>query len=273
MSTPVFFAFDVETTGLDPKKDEIIQLAYQLLDGQLNIVRSGTYYAWPRHTSVPDAIAKINGYSNRKWLANNAIPQADLYLSLKELLSPHKRLVPMGHNVKFDLGFLQALFDTHGDDKTLKNAMSYHSFDTVAISMFADYVLHSGLNGSYKLAHLTERFKIQHDAAHTADSDIAATVALFKTLTELLRPEGASKLATVTPPKQWSRFFGQNADGTWTINTGKHRGKSLDDLLKIEPDYIRWMMTSLDDLSAEQLAVLQSYLTRSLQVPNKHGTA
>jgi DNA polymerase III alpha subunit (gram-positive type) len=265
MSTPAFFAFDVETTGLDPKRDEIIQLAYQLLDGNLNLVKSGTFFVWPRNTTVSAEVAKINGYSTQKWSANKAISQVELYGQLRDMLSPHKKLIPMGHNVKFDLSFLQALFETYGEDKVYRTSLSYHSFDTVAISMFADYVLHSGLNGSYKLTHLTERYKIDHSAAHTADSDIAATVALFKTLTELLRPEGAAKLATVTPPKQWSRFFGQNTDGTWTINSGKHRGKSLDDLLKVEPDYIRWMMTSLDDLSAEQAAVLQSYMTRSLQ--------
>ena len=265
MSTPAFFAFDVETTGLEPQRDEIIQLAYQLLDGQLNVLSSGCYYAWPRHTTVPPEVVKVNGYSSKKWSDNKAISQTDLFTNLRALLSQHKRLIPMGHNVKFDLGFLQALFERHEDTKTFKSALSYHSFDTVGISMFADYVLHSGLNGSYKLAHLTERFGITHTEAHTADSDIAATVALFKTLTELLRPEGASKLAAVTPPKQWSRFFGQNPDGSWTINSGKHRGKTLDALLKVEPDYIRWMMT-LDDLSAEQISVLQHYLTKTMQV-------
>jgi DNA helicase-2/ATP-dependent DNA helicase PcrA len=255
-----FFAFDVETTGLDSTKDEIIQFAYQVLDTQLNVLSSASLFVWPRTSAVSDEAARINGYSNVKWSANNAISQAELYSALKEVLAPHKRLTALGHNVKFDLAFLEALFNTHGDKKTFREALSFHSFDTVAMTMFFDYAVHGGLNGSYKLTHLTERFNIQHLAAHTADSDVSATVTLFKTLVELLRPEGAAKLASVAPPKQWSRFFGKNPDGTWLINMGKHKGKTLEGLRKSEPDYIQWMHNNLENLADEQREILQKYM-------------
>ena len=258
-----FFAFDVETTGLDPAKDEIIQFAYQLLDKQLNVISSRSIHVWPRDASVSVEAARVNGYSNVKWSTNNAISQAELFQTLKDTLSPYKRLVALGHNVKFDLDFLKALFEKHGDAKAYRDALSFHSFDTVAMTMFFDYTVHGGLNGSYKLTDLTSRFGIDHNAAHTADSDISATVSLFKQLTQLLRPEGAEKLAAVAPPKQWSRFFGKNPDGTWTINMGKHKGKSLEGLFSSEPDYIQWMHSNLENLADEQRAVLQQYITKS----------
>lgn len=259
-----FFAFDVETTGLDPAKDEIIQFAYQLLDAQLNVISSRSIFVWPRDASVSNEAARVNGYSNVKWSTNNAVSQAELFQTLKDTLSAYKRLVPLGHNVKFDLDFLKALFEKHGDPKAFRESLSFHAFDTVAMAMFFDFTVHGGLNGSYKLTDLTQRFSIVHDAAHTADSDISATVALFKQLTQLLRPENADKLASVTPPKQWSRFFGKNPDGTWTINMGKHKGKTLASLHKSEPDYIQWMHNNLDNLAEEQRSILQQYISNQL---------
>lgn len=260
----IFFAFDVETTGLNPEVDEIIQLAYQVLDKDMNVLQSDVYYVWPKNTNVSDAAAKVNGYSSVKWSANRAMSQTDLYYTLQNVLGNYKRLVPLGHNVKFDLDFLKALFIRYQDDKTLKDALSYHSFDTVGVSMFFDYAVYGRFNGGYKLTDLTARFELDHGAAHTADSDIAATVLLFKKLTDLLKPENASKLAAANPPKQWNRFFGKNPDGSWMINMGKHKGKTLDALASSEPDYLMWMVGNLENLADEQRSILQQHISASM---------
>jgi DNA polymerase III alpha subunit (gram-positive type) len=166
----------------------------------------------------------------------------------------------MGHNVSFDLDFLKALATRHGKAEVVRRALSYHKVDTVAAAIFFDFVLWEKLNGSYKLTALTERFKITHSAAHSADSDIDATIDLFKVMRNALRPEGAAQLAALAAeaaPEKSCSFFSKVA-GDWVINFGKYKGKAVTDVVPDDPGYVKWMLKKLEDLSKEQREFLTS---------------
>jgi len=253
----VFFAFDVETTGLDPANDQIISVAYRILAADLTVLSGDILYAWPEVPINAEA-ARINGYTEAKWTALKAITQAQLATALCAVLTPHKSLLPLGHNVKFDLAFLGALMSKHAEATTLKRSLSYHALDTVAATIFFDYVIWGKQHGSYSLSNLSKRFSLQHAAAHTADSDIDATIQLFHTLITSLKPENSEKLAALAAtaaPEKWCRFFGKT-DGDWKIFFGKHKGKKVDDVYATTPDYVLWMYNKLEDLSKEQRAYL-----------------
>ncbi len=257
--TAVFFAFDVETTGLhagtEPDSDQIISLAYRLLAADLTVLSGDIFYAWPEGKGVSVEAAAVNGFSTEKWTGYNAMTQLQLSEALSSVLSPHKGLIPLGHNVGFDLGFLQALMAKHDSFDVQKRALSYHKVDTVAAAIFFDFVVFEKLHGSYSLVNLSKRFELSHGAAHTADGDIDATIELFKVMRNALRPEGAEKLAAIAqaaPPEKWCRFFGKNTAGAYAINFGKHKGKLVDEVNVASPDYVVWMYNNLQDMSKEQ---------------------
>src|SRR5690348_1754880 len=97
----VFFAFDVETTGLE-EADEIISFAYRVLDNDLAVITGDIFYVWPDKRSVNAEAAAVNGYSAPAWTAKHAVPQAEFAGIIKQILSPFRGLIPLGHNVKFD---------------------------------------------------------------------------------------------------------------------------------------------------------------------------
>jgi DNA polymerase III alpha subunit (gram-positive type) len=253
--TALFFAFDVETTGLDAGEDVIISIAYRLLAPDLTVLSGDLLYASPGERAVHPKAAAVNGYTPEKWASYNALTQKELAACMSNVLSAHKGLIPLGHNVKFDLGFLQALCMRHDAFDTFRRGLSYHSVDTVAAAIFFDYVVWEKLHGSYSLVNLVERFALVQAKAHTADSDIDATIELFKTLRNGLRPSNPEVLLALTAtaaPEKRSKFFSKNAADQWQINTGKHKGKLLDDVYAEAPDYLVWMLDKFDDLARDQ---------------------
>jgi DNA polymerase III alpha subunit (gram-positive type) len=261
-NSPRIFAFDVETTGLDPVLDEIIQISYRVLDDQLRVHDSGeTLWAWPTGGVCPPEAAAINGFNTEEWTARGALTQEALYAHLATRLEAWKGLMPMGHNVPFDLSFLKALFMRQGGDTgatTLRKALNYHSVDTVSMAVALDLVAYGRLDGGYKLTKLTERFEVkvvsEGKHAHSADYDIDATIELARELVKRLRPENAESLRDSKPAARWSRFMRPMVNGEWEIAQGKHKGRTVRDVYKATPDYLEWMLSTLLDLSPEQRA-------------------
>jgi len=261
-NAPRIFAFDVETTGLDPATDEIIQISYRVLDDQLRVHDSGeTLWVWPTNGACPPEAAAVNGYSTEEWTARGAITQQALLLHLRTRLEAWKGLMPLGHNVGFDLSFLKALFARQGsasDATVLRKALSYHSIDTVSMAVALDLVAYSRLDGGYRLVGLTERFNVkvvsEGSHAHSADYDIDATIELARELVKRLRPENAESLKDSKPAVRWSRFMRPIAGGEWEIAQGKHKGRTVRDVHSTTPDYLEWMLVTLQDLSPEQRA-------------------
>lgn len=251
---PAFFALDTETTGLDDATDEIISIAIHILDEGFNKHSTKVVYAFPDCEVHPKAAA-VNGYTREKWEANGAVSQIVLYTEVYEFVSIHRGLIPLGHNVKFDIGFLKALF------KKNKGAygrhFSYHSIDTLGVAIFADLALFGKKSSAYKLTDLCERFGIKLDNAHDALADIDATVELFRYLYTSLG--GAEKRAEVPAPVVFSRMLGQKGKA-WYIKGGKHKGEALTAISVDNPGYLRWMLKKLDDLSPVQREALNDAL-------------
>lgn len=263
--TAMFFAFDVETTGLEADKDVILSIAFRLLSADLTVLSSDLLYALPEGREVHPKAAAANGYTPEKWAAFNPLTQKELAACLSKVLSAHRGLIALGHNVKFDLGFLQALLMRHDAYDVFRSGLSYHSLDTVGVALFFDFVIWGKQNGAYSLGALCERFGVANKAAHTADADIDATIELFKTLRNALRPSNPDVLLALTskaPPEKTSRFFSKDANAVWKIHQGKHKGRLLEDVFSESPDYLQWMLDKLEDLSAEQ----RSHLTEKVAI-------
>ncbi len=246
----VYFAFDTETGGLDAAVSDILSFSAQLLDDKLNLVDKITIYALPDREVNPIS-AGINGYTPEVWAAKNAVTQDAMYNQIRAFLRGHRFLTPVGHNVKFDLDFLKALFAKNTALEDFGKIFSYHSIDTIPISMIIDIAQQGSKQGSYKLPILCDRFGISlGDNAHDSESDIAATVELLRYLITTIR--GNLPVPAALPVIRKLPLV-QFDTGTrnWVFAYGKHKEKTYAQVLSEDPGYLDWVRDKVEDLSQE----------------------
>src|SRR5688500_4454041 len=109
MSKVAFLGIDTETTGLVPAEDQIISISLRLLNEDLTEVKAATYYALPTKALTEEAAA-INGYSEVLWREKGAVTQQALFALIKDFIGDQRNLMCIGHNVKFDIAMLEALY-------------------------------------------------------------------------------------------------------------------------------------------------------------------
>jgi len=259
---PAIFAFDTETTGLVAGFNEIISLAGILYDNQFQEIDRVLLHAYPDKPENFHAKAKeINGYTTEEWEARGATTQQQMAEELNEWLIRRYcyRVIPLGHNVKFDLAHLQALYETHDMFDAWDKLFSYHCIDTVGISMFFDMSKHGEVARKYNLVSLCERFDIDLTNAHDALADISATVELFKKLAELVSGDKLAIGKTAPSARRRSNLIVQQGD-EWVFARGKHKDQTLDKVASGAPDYLAWMLDKVTELSDEQKEAIDQAL-------------
>ena len=116
--------FDVETTGLDCKQDEIIEIAaIQLAEGQdapAVVHEIDTLVKMTPGRSLPGKITEITGITERQ-LTTNGIHKNEACAKLVCLLHCQNPLIA-AYNAQFDLNFLYHFLSRFGEEGVLKNA-------------------------------------------------------------------------------------------------------------------------------------------------------
>lgn len=169
--------FDVETTGLDPYRNDIISLACIIdIDGQIK--EEFNLYMQPFNwTNIESSALKINGITKEQLKTFMSPNEAHLKLKsyLQKYVDPYNRndkFQAGGYNNDFDVKFMSNFFKKCGD-KYFGSWIDYHRFDPQVIMQF----LH--LKGDiklpdYKLKTIANYFGIDIKA-HDAMSDIKTT--------------------------------------------------------------------------------------------------
>lgn len=120
---------DTETTGLDPTKHELLEVAAIRTspDGK-TIIKTYEAKLKPLHleTAEPKAL-QINGYNSTDW-ADEMCAKPEIVVD--ELQKMAGNTVLVGQNVSFDEGFLTPLFTR----LKMKAPWGYHKVDTVALA-------------------------------------------------------------------------------------------------------------------------------------------
>lgn len=164
-----FAVLDVETTGDQPDKDEIIQVGLTIVN-DFTIER--TYSSFVRPSGpIPPFIRSLTGITDE--MTANAPELEDVVNDIVPLLDG---AVLVAHQAPFDLAFLQRALAATG----------YAGFSGRVLDTL-DWlrVLFPSLS-SYQLSYVTAALGIPHDRPHQADSDAEATAELWiRCLTKL----------------------------------------------------------------------------------------
>ena len=166
---------EIETTGLDILKHEIIEIGCIIATPLLKVVEEFEFKIKPERIEDADKTSlKINQYNPDQWVSARSLKEAIQTLSLKT-----KDCIMVGQNVAFDSAFLESAFAKTG----IANNMHYHKLDTISIAWAK---LHKDLSiNHFSLREMCVRFGIKNEKSHTALSDARATYELYKKLMEL----------------------------------------------------------------------------------------
>jgi DNA polymerase-3 subunit epsilon len=166
---------DIETTGANILKHEIIEIGCVLATPKLEIIEEFDLKIKPEHIETADPAAlKVNHYKEDDWISAVSLPEA-----MKILAEKTQGSIMVGQNVAFDSGFLEYAFAKTGS----LNNMHYHKLDTIAMAWAK---LHQDPDLThFSLREMCVRFGIKNEKAHTALSDARATFELYKKLMSL----------------------------------------------------------------------------------------
>jgi DNA polymerase III epsilon subunit-like protein len=122
-----YIALDLETTGLDNKKDKIIEIALVLFDSQTYAIKETfTSFVNPL-VLIPELNENITG------ITNDDVKNAPVFSELKEKIESFIGERPViGHNVFFDINFLKE------NNISLKNNRIIDTFFLSNILLFTE---------------------------------------------------------------------------------------------------------------------------------------
>lgn len=176
---------DTETTGLFCDQHDIIALAGGLeVDGK--IVENFNYKMKPlKLANITDEALEVNGFTREEIMTfpHPSEAKKDLEAKVRKYVNPFKKnktiedkFIPAGQNVKFDVGFLEKLWQNCGD-KWYGSLFSYQGLDLLSLTQIMR--LKGKLDTpNLKLATMAEHFGVEIKA-HEALSDIVATRKIF----------------------------------------------------------------------------------------------
>lgn len=144
---------DLETSGLNPKIHEILEIGMVLVNQKtLEVIDTLDVKVKPEHieTASPRALA-VNGYSEEEW--KDAVPLRQAMISLT---TKAKNAIFCGQNVHFDIAFVKEAFEKTG----VQNLLDYHCVDLFTMSWF---IFRNSKLDYFNLKAVTEYLKMESE--------------------------------------------------------------------------------------------------------------
>lgn len=161
-----YVALDIETTGLNPKLDKIIEIgAVKVLNG----IVTDTYETFVNpNTAIPERITELTGITDK--MAGQGKTQEK---AVQDFIEFCEDFLLLGHNILFDFSFIRKCAVNMGVD------FQKQGIDTLKIARRFLPELESK-----KLEYLCEYYKIPHETKHRAYCDARASGILYERLYE-----------------------------------------------------------------------------------------
>lgn len=228
LKRPIVF-FDLETTGTDPVKDRIVELAFVKLmpdgkrDKQVKRINPGI--------PIPPEVTAIHGISDED------VKDCPTFKQIAHALYDWMKGCDMGgyNSSKFDLPLLAEEFLRVGINVDFTER---HMIDVQQIFFKMEA---RTLSAAYKFY-----CDKPLDNAHSAEADINATIDVLDAQLERYADIGhdVPTLHQFTHNDEYVDFARRIMlkDGHPVFNFGKHKGRKVEEIFNSEPQYYDWMM-------------------------------
>lgn len=173
---------DTETTGLDPINSGPFELAFLVYEGSA-LLEERVFHLNPLNDEViihQDAL-DVNGATEE--LIRSYPPAKEVVPQIVELFkkyAPPEKLVFAGYNCTFDYGHIGALLFREG--YVISEYFDSRQIDVLDLVKKAKAMRILDYTENNKLETMSKALGIEHDAAHTALSDIKATRRLYEAI-------------------------------------------------------------------------------------------
>ena len=187
-----YVVFDTETTGLEPVRDELVQIAaVRVVNGRIIDGEAMDTLVDPGRT-IPHQASRVHGITDDQVEGAPAIPEA-----VGRLHGFAQDAVLVAHNAPFDLAFLKR------QEAAIGARFDHPVVDTVLLSAVL-----FGTNETHSLDAVCDRLGIEIPAErrHTALGDAEATAAALCTMIPMLQGRGFTTLREVL---QETRRYGR----------------------------------------------------------------
>ena len=232
LNKPICF-FDLETTGTNPGKDKIVEIAVLKID--INNQKKEMVWRVNPECPIPEEASSVHG------ITDEMVKDQPIFKQIsKEIYNFIEGCDLGGYNIdKFDLPLLVEEFIRSGIDVS-----SFVKVKTVDVQTIFFKKEPRDLSSALKFY-----CNKDHGNAHTALDDTLATYEVL--LSQLdkyhdLEPS-VDFLSTLTRRNKNIDFAGriiEDDNGDAIFNFGKHKGKKVKEVLAKEKGYYSWMMNS-----------------------------
>lgn len=169
VKSPGYVVIDIETTGLIPEENEILELgALHVVDGEV----ADTFHALIRpQKGIPPAIQKLTGLTPNL-ICEQGVAQEG---AIKDFSSFVGNNLLVGHNLNFDFSFLNKAYAEIGLSR-INNSVE----DTFALSKRILYKMHS-----HRLKEVAEYLEVPQEREHRALTDCQTVYRVYEKLKEM----------------------------------------------------------------------------------------
>lgn len=229
LKNEIFICLDCETTGLEPEKDRIIEVAAAIFQDGVIIEQFESLI--DPEIAIPEESMKIHHISNEMVCGKPKIE--DVLPNLFNLIG---RKIIVGHGIPFDIEFLITSAKRHQVPCSLS---SRDYIDTLRLArLYGDSPINS-------LEKLREHFNIPPEEAHRAMSDVQVNIEVFKYLIKQYK----------TTEEILERL--KKPINLKTMPLGKHKGRPFS---QIPVEYLSW--ASHKDFDQDLLFSIRSELKK-----------
>ena len=236
--------FDIESTGVSPRRDRIIELA--VIKVHPDGIEESKCWLFNPTIPIPPETTAIHGISDEDVASCPTFADR-----AKEIFDFFDGCDLSGFNSdRFDVPCLEEEFARCGFNMAACRRLHidiqriYHRKEPRDLSAAVSYYLGR-----------------PHDGAHGAEADAAASLAVLKAqmakYSDIPREaEALDEWITPRDPLNADRSgFFRWRDGEWTVNFGKKKGSSLKKIMLNEPNFLKWILKGDFDTEVRMIAL------------------
>ena len=210
--------FDTETTGNEPKKDFLCQIAFKTKDEVFCEL-------FKPPIPIPPEASAVHHITNKTVADKKSFKESDNYGMIK-LLFEDPNSIMIAHNAKFDVAIMNN-----------EDVLPVSTICTLRVARFLDK---TNIIPQYKLQYLRYYLDLDVEAqAHDALGDVLVLEKLFERLFDKIKKEfslneeqALDKMIEISSKPSLMHMF----------TFGKYNGKTIEEVRGLDPKYLDWML-------------------------------